>query len=445
MEGNDWSDAERRVERAQELYEQRRWNEALAELQAATAINPYNPAWLFNLGLILDQLGRQVEAIEVYQQVIEIDPNDIQALLRMGADLHELGRFLEAVRVYEKIQAIDATFEASYCGRILTYAELGEHQLAEEMFYLARLYKDHCPQCYFNMGISLAARKNYDRAIFCWQRTLDIDPAYPQAHLRVAHACWNKSQRELARQHFLDALRQDPGDTETLLDLARLLGETGRWDEAGEKIRRAIEIRPDAPEGHYALGCWQLHHSQTRAAESALKRAIQLDPTFPGAHLKLAVVFQQLRDLSQAKRHLRAELLLRPDNPKILMDLSNLLVDFGDTRAALACLKRLVHLDSQNADAWQNLAVVQFMRRRFDEGIESSHEALRIDPDNLMVSHNLALAMGKMGNFDEALAGVEVALRKSPRDQMLQRLQLRLQVKRAWAKVRAMIRRVRGK
>ncbi|MBW3653184.1 MAG: DUF881 domain-containing protein [Actinobacteria bacterium] len=34
---NDWDDAERRVEKAQELFEQRRWSEALEELRAAGA------------------------------------------------------------------------------------------------------------------------------------------------------------------------------------------------------------------------------------------------------------------------------------------------------------------------------------------------------------------------------------------------------------------------
>ena len=38
----EWDDAERRVEKAQELFEQRRWSEALEELRAATDINPYN-------------------------------------------------------------------------------------------------------------------------------------------------------------------------------------------------------------------------------------------------------------------------------------------------------------------------------------------------------------------------------------------------------------------
>ena len=55
---NDWDDAERRVEKAQELFEQRRWQEALEELRAAISINPYNGGWFFNVGLTLDELER---------------------------------------------------------------------------------------------------------------------------------------------------------------------------------------------------------------------------------------------------------------------------------------------------------------------------------------------------------------------------------------------------
>jgi len=58
---NEWNDAELRVEKAQELFEQHRWLEALDELQAAIAINPYNGSWFFNTGLTLDELERYEE------------------------------------------------------------------------------------------------------------------------------------------------------------------------------------------------------------------------------------------------------------------------------------------------------------------------------------------------------------------------------------------------
>src|SRR5688500_14403165 len=225
MEINDWNDAERRVEKAQELFEQHKWQEALDELRAATSINPYNGSWFFNIGLTLDELGRYDEAIDAYEQAIAIEPNDIQCLQHLGMDLHQVGRFEEALRSFERIEEIEPTYEPSYCSRIITYTELGDHDRAEEMSYLARLYRDHGPQCYYHMGASLSARGMFDKAIYCWTRTVALDGARPHVQLRIAEALLNRVELEQAPQHSLCGLRQDPGATSTLLALSELLCE----------------------------------------------------------------------------------------------------------------------------------------------------------------------------------------------------------------------------
>src|SRR4028119_2474515 len=122
---SDWDDAERRVERAQELFEQQRWQEALEHLRAAIAINPYNGSWLFNVGLTLDEMQRYDEAIEAYREAIEIDANDLQSLNHLGVDLTRVGKHQDALASFEKIEQIDPRFELSYCNRIITYTELG--------------------------------------------------------------------------------------------------------------------------------------------------------------------------------------------------------------------------------------------------------------------------------------------------------------------------------
>ncbi len=251
---NDWNDAERRVEKAQELFEQHRWLEALEELRAAISINPYNGGWFFNIGLTLDEMERFDEAIEAYRHALEIEPNDLQALQHLGIDLHRIGDFSQALTTFEKMESLDSACEPSYCHRIITYSDMGDHEKAEEMFYLARLYKEHCPHCYYNIGCSLHSRGLFDRAIYCWQKTLDLDDAYPQVQVRIADALWGKGELESARQHYLIGLRQDPGNTDTLLDLGELLAEMGRIDEAGEKFRRAIELRPRSQPDISAMG-----------------------------------------------------------------------------------------------------------------------------------------------------------------------------------------------
>ena len=498
MDTNDWNDAEQRVERAQELFDQRKWQEALDELLLATTINPYNAGWFFNIGLTLDEMGRLDEAIDAYRRALKIEKDDVQALHHLGTDLQQTHRFAEAIETFEQIEAIDPSIESAYCGRILCYSELDQHEKAEEMFYLARLYRAHCPACYFNMGCSLADRGLYDKAIFCWTKTLDFSVSgggsgggsggsgsgnggaigassggdnsssnhgdlgtppnvnysasnypnseefndlYGEVHVRIAQALWSKGELEDARQHFVLGLRQDPGNTGTLLDLSDLLVEMDRWEEAGEKIRRAIELAPEDPAAHFCFGRWLLHRQRDERAIASLKRSLELDPTWPGAHLLLGEAHYRRKELPEACQHLRAELLLRPDEPQMLMDLANLLIDVGETRPAVACLKRLTQLRPEHTAAWQNLGVAHCLRGRYDEGIGALLEALRLDPKNRSILHNIALAHGRLKRFDTALKFTRRGLALQPPDPALDRLDFRLRVLRLHHRMMSWVRR----
>jgi tetratricopeptide (TPR) repeat protein len=432
---SDWNDAERRVEKAQRFFEQRKWGEALRELQAATQVNPYNASWFFNMGLILDEMGRYEEAADAYQQAAGIDGHDLHSLNHLGVDLYRTGRLNQAIEIFQKIESIDASFEPSYCNRIIAYAHSGEHDLAEEMFYTARLYKEHCPHCYYNMGCSLEARQLYDKAIFCWTKALDLQGGHGDVHVRIAHALWKKGEREEARRSFLTDLRINPGRTRTLLDLGELLNEMGRQDEAGEKFRRAIELAPGEPGGHYHHGRLLMSLGRDREAAEALGNALHLDPTFTGAHMGLGRIHLRRGELAEARNHLRAELQLRPQQPALLLELSNLLVDSGESRSALVCLKWLVGLAPDWTAGWLNLAVVQFLRGHYHEGIASCMNVLAKHGDNPVAMYNLALAHERLGQYRSALTWVRRAQLVDASDIALQRLELRVRL--LWMKARA--------
>lgn len=429
---SDWQDAEQRVERAQEFFAQRLWQEALDELCAAIAMNPYNGAWHFNAGLTLDELERFEDAIAAYRRALEMEPDDVEAMHRIGADLARLGRYREALDELEAIEQVDASFEPAYCDRILVYGELGEHDRAEETFYLARQYREECPRCYYHMGMSLAARRLFDKAIYCWQRVVDLDDGYPEVHLKLARAHWERGNLEKSRQAFLKELRLNPGNIWALLELGDLLMEMGHSDEAGEKLRRAIELCPDEASTHLRYGRWLLSRRRVEAAREAFAQALRLDHGCPGIRMALAEACLREKDLGGARVHLRAELRGNPDHPRLLLDLSNLLMDTGMVRAAAACLRRLVVMDPGDPVAWQNLAVAQFTLRRYDDGVESSLQALLLAPKMPSAMYNLALAFERQGDYRRAMTWIKRARTLDAHDPTIQRLELRIGLLMGW-------------
>ena len=426
---NDWQDAEQRVERAQEHLQRRQWEAALRELQAAVEINPHNAPWLFNLGMVLDELGRFDEAADAYRKAVAIEPRDTRALNHLGVALHRTGRLKEALDTFALIETIDPAFEPSYCNRIITYSQLGRHDLADEMFYLARLYKDECPQCYYNIGRSLAERREYRKAIACWERALDMDGAHPRLHVRIAEALHTLGDLEQARQHYLLAVRNDPGDVETLVAFGALLEAMGRAEDALEKYRRATELAPEHPAGHFHLGQWLGRRpGRDEEASAALTKALQLDPTWPGANMRLAEIHLRAGRADRARRHLRREVLLRPEQPLMMLELSNLLLDTSQPRAAVACLKRLVAQQPQSIRALQNLAIAQFQTGRFDDAVHTSVMALRLAPGHRAVMYNLAVGCEREGEYEQGLEWVQRALAIYGRDERLRRVEFRLKV-----------------
>jgi tetratricopeptide (TPR) repeat protein len=435
---SDWQEAEQRVERAHEYYERGRWEEALSELRRAIEINPNISAWYFNLGLTLDMMERFDEALVAYCRALEIDPLDIESLNAAGADSTRLGKFRQAIEYFEKVEKSDATFEPCYCNRIVAYSELGDHDRAEEMFYLARQYREKCPVCFYNIGISLFARGKYDRALWCWQQVLELEPDYPLVHARMADVYWAKNRLPEARTHLIEELRADPGNIDTLLDLGELLMEMNQPGPAAEKFRQVLDLEPDECTAHFQLGVLAERENDTRLALERFKFVLRRDRRFIGAHLKIARIHHRLKNQPEALYHANCELSQPEVDNNTLLDLGNLLMDLGQIDSAQTALRRLLEQDSQNADARHSLAVAMLLADRLDEGIQQCKLALKIQPKYMLAMSNLALAYMSKYDFTRARFWLTEAMSIAPDDVQLRQIQHRLWLESAWYQLRTL-------
>lgn len=428
---NDWDDAERRVERAHELFDRGQWEAALHELRAAIAINPYNGSWHYNLGLTYDAMNRYQEAIVAYRQAHEIDPDDVEILCALGHDCNRAGNFDEAITFFERIESIDASFEPCYCNRIVSYSEKGDHEKAEEMFFLARQYREKCPTCFYNMGVSLFARGLPDRALWCWQQVLAMEGNFPNIHARIADAHWAKGQLPEARTHLIEELRTAPGNLHVMLDLGELLMEIGDLAPAAEKFRQVLELSPNDATAVFHLGQLALRDGRVPEALEFFRSTLRHDRTFPGAHLRIAQVYLTQNQRSEAAYHANCELSQQTSDEQTLLDLGNLFMDLGQLGMAEQTFQRVLAGNPQSAAARHNLAVTLLKANRVDEGIEQERQALRIQPKYMLAMHNLSLAYLQKRDITRARFWLREAMDISPADPQLKQLQGRIRVM-AW-------------
>ena len=432
-----WTDAELHIEQAQDFYEQGHWIEALRELQAAININPHYAKWYFNKGLTLDSLTRFSEATEAYRLAHDLDPHDPEVLNCLAVDYTRLGQYDLAIKAFEELEKIEPDFEPSYCNRIITYSEMGLHEKAEEMFYLARQLKDHCPFCYYNIGNSLFSRHQYDRAIWCWQQTRSLTPNHPQINYRIAQAHWAKGNLDKAKQSFLEELRNHPGDIDTLLDMGILLLEMNDIESAQEKFNRILEMDENQPQAHHYLGEIHLHHGRLPQATECFNRTITINPKQSGTHYRLGECYLKLGQLANARKHLVEELNVSPDQPRLLLDLGCLLEEVGEQTKAIHCFEQAIELDPNDPQGYQNLSLSYYLAGHLDEGIDLSHKVLELQPDHIAALHNLAFACLRKGQFAQARDYVNRATEKSPHDPQLKTLKRQITLKENLQQIKA--------
>lgn len=200
-----------------------------------------------------------------------------------------------------------------------------------------------------------------------------------------------------------------------LLSEASRLRVAGHVDAAASAYERLLAVKPDLPDSWYNLGWLQ---QQARAFEEALssyQRALDLAVPDPEeVHLNRAVIYSDhLHRPHDAEQELRAALTRNPNYTPALLNLGNLMEDFGDRRAACAAYQQVLGRDPDNLLALARLALLS-ATRELDLKLEQRVRAALQQPGTpLQARADLGFALGAMldaaGDYEAAFSAYRAA------------------------------------
>ena len=172
------------------------------------------------------------------------------------------------------------------------------------------------------------ARREFDQAAADYQKILDRDQNNGLALANLATIELQQDKLADAEKHIKAAIVQSPDDAYNLSTLGYLKFRQEKYDEALNALSRAATIDPENPEIQNYLGVTLSHKGLRAQGETALRKAIQINPAYAPAHNNLAVIYlSQEPPLPQLARwHYQKALDAgQPRNP----DLEKMLADKG--------------------------------------------------------------------------------------------------------------------
>jgi TolB-like protein/Flp pilus assembly protein TadD len=216
------------------------------------------------------------------------------------------------------------------------------------------------------------------RAIKEYQRALALDPNYALAWARLAFT------------HTASALNAD----------ARPLDVSPRAREAAAHAARA---NPNLSEAQLSVGYvyWHLDWDWT-AAEAALRRAVELDPSNAVAHLLRGHVLSQMGRASEAEVLMRRARELEPLEPLGAALSSQVAFQAREYSAAIEHARRAIRLEANFWIGPMELAQAYVQVGKSDLALEALADAARLSGGNSKAPSLRGYALAKMGRVQEA-------------------------------------------
>lgn len=304
---------------------------ALAAFRKAAAMDPSLAAPRNNIGVLQERAGDREGAESSFRAAIALDRRHAPAHNNLGALLYESGRGAEAMRHFVESSKADPNYLSPRINLGALALDRGDDAEAERLLREAAAHPGARVEAHFNLALWGLRKGDLELARTSLEKALSLRPEDPDIlnNLGVCHLLKKPGEFRKAEGYFTRATAARATFAQawdnlglSLQFLAVQSGDDPRLLERAEQaFRKELELRPDAPFGHYNLGTVLIARGRLGEAEEHFRRAIQLAPTHAEALTNLGYCLslgtqERKADPAEELRCYRLAVLANPDFPE---------------------------------------------------------------------------------------------------------------------------------
>lgn len=383
---------------AGKLFQEKKYEESLKELQTVFAITPDNAEAHYAAGLSYQRLGRIKEAMESFKKALDINPRHVDSTMQLALAYESQSAYVESIGLFKKVITLSA----------------GSVQAIE------------------------AEKRLRDN-----EKRLETRRLFESAALKIRSEQWKEALKET-----MAIIEIEPRNPNALFNLGLIQHNLKAEEEAIDALKKAIEIDPEFQKGYFELAVIYDDLSRTEDALNTYEKVVTLGTKSPEAEkaMERAGILRQIieakeksssvkellitKDIEGAIREIEGILLVKKDDPKLYVTLVSLYLQKGRLKEAASAMEKVVLLEPRNTEVRILLAQTYEGLKEDAKAAETYKDAAALEEGTakgkelmnraIAIIRRLHFSTGKKflesGNYEAALREIQAILEVSPDD-----------------------------
>ena len=314
------------IAQAEDAIQKNDFTGAEALLKKAIDKDPKNYQAWFDLGFVLNRLGRVEDSIHAYRQSVAAKPEVFETNLNLGLMLvrfnsPEAERYLRAATGLKPTDHVEEGQARAW----LALAHLLENTKPEDALAAYRKASELTPkdpEPHLSAGLLQERQKEFSAAEAEYKQVLAVDPHSTEAAIGLTNLYMKSSRLGEAEPLLRRLATERPDDAGIHLQLGRVLAAQSKKDDAIAEIQTALKLAPADSDAQREIADLYSSAGKNDLAENTYRALVTTQPKDPELHRGLGQALLRQKKFPEAQQEFLTALRLKRDSPDVYVDLA---------------------------------------------------------------------------------------------------------------------------
>ncbi len=391
--------------------ELRKWDESILFYEKALNISLDDDIINNKLGVIYYQQREYEKAKDYYLAAIRKNPEPLY-YVNIGLNCTEQKRYDEAIQYYENALTINPEYAVAHAE--LAWAKLSKYYsegksdrtLLQDalVHYKESIRIDPNKFDYFHycgLGEVYWQLENMDKAIECFERSIELGPDHSRAYNGLGNVYFAKKDYHKALEYYLEAQKKDPNNYFYAENIGNCYKQLKEWDQAITHYKKALELNPRDDITISFLGEIYYQINEYEKAGKYFEEAMSINSNNDLHQYWMGMIFSAQAQWDNATSYFKKAIELNPQNDYSLYELSFVYFNKGLLRESVELLLKAVNVRPTDPLYYDKLSLIYSRLKKWNEAEKyaklADEKARAINQNDDSYRRSLALVYNEKG------------------------------------------------